>query len=177
MALQVNLRRWRKADCERLAELANNRKIWLNLRDRFPFPYTQADAEGWITHCETEPGTQTQFAIEVDSKVVGGVGLESLGDVNRIGAEIGYWIGEPYWGRGIATAALVEASRRAFKEFPFERLQAMVYEWNPASMRVLEKAGYQFEGRLRRSIVKDGQVIDSLIYARLRGSELRRRSG
>ena len=88
--------------------------------------------------------------------------------MNRIGAEIGYWIGEPYWGRGIATAALDEASRRAFAGFAFEQLQAMVFEWNGTSMRVLEKAGYHREGRLRRSVVKDGRVIDSVIYARLR---------
>jgi [ribosomal protein S5]-alanine N-acetyltransferase len=164
----VTLRRWRVEDCGRLAELADNRKIWRNLRDRFPHPYKIEDAKAWIEHCDSEQEPISQFAIETDGLLVGGVGFEALSDVNRIGAEIGYWIGEPYWGKGIATAALEGASRRAFAEFPFERLQAMVFDWNGASMRVLEKAGYQREGRLRRSVVKDGQVIDSVIYARLR---------
>lgn len=165
---RVTLRRWRMEDCERLAELANNRKIWLNVRDRFPYPYGVEEAEAWIKHCDGEQEPVSQFAIEAEGILVGGVGFEALSDVNRIGAEIGYWIGEAYWGRGIATSALHEASRRAFAGFPFERLQAMVFAWNGASMRVLEKAGYHREGRLRRSVVKDGQVIDSLIYARLR---------
>lgn len=168
VALEVTLRRWRKEDCERLAELANNRKIWLNLRDRLPFPYTTFDAEAWIAHCEAARGPLTQYAIEANGELVGGIGFEALNDVNRLGAEIGYWIGEGYWGPGIATVALIEASRRAFEEFPLERLQATVFAWNPASMRVLEKSGYQLEGRLRQPVVKDGQIIDSLIYALLR---------
>jgi [ribosomal protein S5]-alanine N-acetyltransferase len=169
MAQKVTLRRWRTGDRERLAELANNRKIWVNLRDRFPFPYTEADAEAWIAHCAAEQGSLTQFAIEGEGELVGAIGFEALRDERRQGADIGYWIGEPYWGRGIATTALIDASRRAFAEFPFERLQASVYDWNPASMRVAEKAGYQLEGRMRRSVIKDGRVGDCLIYALLRG--------
>ena len=164
----VTLRRWRQDDCVRLAELANNRKIWRNLREPFPYPYTLADAEGWVAHCEMMEGPPAQFAIEFGGELAGGAGFNALTDVYRIGAEIGYWIGEPYWGKGIATAALIEASQRAFEDFPFQRLQAMVFAWNPASMRVLEKAGYQLEGRLRRSVIKDGQVIDSVMYARVR---------
>ena|ERR1700677_749783 len=122
----VALRRWRLEDCGRLAELANNRKIWLNVRDRFPYPYGVEEAKAWIEHCdEKEP--LSQFAIEAEGCLVGGAGFEALRDVNRIGAEVGYWLGEPYWGRGIATAALEEASRRAFAEFAFERLQAVVF--------------------------------------------------
>jgi ribosomal-protein-alanine N-acetyltransferase len=166
--LVVTLRRWRRDDCARLAELADNRKIWRNLREPFPYPYTLADAEGWIAHCEEMEGAPTQFAVEFAGELAGGAGFNALTNVHRIGAEIGFWIGEPYWGRGIATAALIEASRRAFGDFPLERLQAMVFGWNPASMRVLEKAGYQLEGRLRRSVIKDEQVIDSVIYALLR---------
>ena len=156
-AQDVALRRWRIVDCAPLAALANNRKIWLHLRDRFPYPYGVEEAEAWIEHCDREQEPVSQFAIEAEGVLVGGIGFEALSDVNRIGAEIGYWIGEQYWGRGIATAALREASRRAFAEFQFERLQAMVFGSNGASMRVLEKAGYQVEGRLRRSVLKDGQ--------------------
>lgn len=164
----VTLRQWRQEDCARLAELANNRKIWRNLREPFPFPYTLPDAEGWVAHCEAREGAPAQFAIEASGELAGGIGFNALANVHRIGAEIGYWIGEPYWGRGIATSALIEASRLAFAEFPFQRLQAMVFGWNGVSMRVLEKAGYQLEGRLRRSVLKDGEVTDSVIYALLR---------
>jgi RimJ/RimL family protein N-acetyltransferase len=101
MSLGVMLRRWRKEDSERLAELANNRKIWINLRDRFPFPYTKADAEAWIAHCEAEKDPATQFAIEVEGELVGGIGFEALSDERRLGAEIGYWIGEPSWEPGV----------------------------------------------------------------------------
>jgi ribosomal-protein-alanine N-acetyltransferase len=166
---EVTLRPWRKDDCERLAELANNRNVSINLRDVFPYPYTLADAEEWNAYCEARPGASTQFAIALDGELVGGIGFEPLPGVYRICADIGYWIAEPYWGRGIATAALIDASRRAFAEFPLERLEARVFAWNPASMRVLEKAGYRMEGRMRRSVIKEGQIIDSVIYALLRG--------
>jgi [ribosomal protein S5]-alanine N-acetyltransferase len=168
IATEVSLRRWRKEDCKRLAELANNRNVSINLRDVFPYPYTLSDAEEWIALCQSRPGAPTQFAIALDKELVGGIGFEPQPGVYRICADIGYWIAQPYWGRGIATAALLEASRRAFAEFPLERLEARVFAWNPASMRVLEKAGYQMEGRMRRSVIKNGQIIDSVIYALLR---------
>lgn len=168
IAMEATLRSWRKDDCESLADLANNRNVSINLRDVFPYPYTLADAEAWIAHCEARRGAPTQFAITIESQLVGGIGFEVQPGVYRICADIGYWVAESYWGRGIATAALLVASRRAFAEFPLERLEARVFAWNPASMRVLEKAGYQMEGRMRRSVIKEGQVIDSVIYALLR---------
>jgi RimJ/RimL family protein N-acetyltransferase len=164
----IKLRRWAAADAEVLARLANNRNIWINLRDRFPHPYTRADADGWIAHCQAETGQPTQFAIDLDGVAIGGIGVEMKNDVNRLTAEIGYWIGEPYWGNGIASAAVVEMTRYAFAEFPLERLEAMVFEWNPASRRVLEKAGYTLEARVARSIVKDGRIGDGFLYALLR---------
>jgi [ribosomal protein S5]-alanine N-acetyltransferase len=164
----MSLRAWRMTDIETLVRYANNRKIWLNLRDRFPHPYTHADALEWITHCESEAEPKTQFAIDIAGNAIGGIGLERLGDVHRMSAEIGYWLGEPFWGKGIATAALLSATDYAFRELGLERLQAMVFEWNGASARVLQKAGYAIEGRLRRSVIKDGRLIDSLMYARLR---------
>lgn len=168
VAEQIRLRRWVQADAEALARLADNREIWLNLRDRFPHPYTRADADGWIAHCEAETGKPTQFAIDLDGVAIGGIGVEIKSDVHRLTAEIGYWIGEPYWGQGIASAAVVEMTRYAFAEFPLERLEALVFEWNPASRRVLEKAGFVLEGRLAWCIVKDGRIGDEFLYARLR---------
>jgi ribosomal-protein-alanine N-acetyltransferase len=168
LADRIVLRRFAPADADSLVRFADNLKIWINLRDRFPHPYTRADAEGWIAHCAAEAGTPTHFAIDLDGLAIGGVGLERFNDVHRLTAEIGYWIGEPYWGNGIATAALTEMTRYAFAHFPFERIQAMVFEWNPASRRVLEKAGYALEARLARAIMKDGRLGDGFLYARLR---------
>jgi len=162
------LRPWRVSDAASLVRHANSRKIWINLKDRFPHPYTASDADAWITMTMAEPGEPTQFAIEVAGEAVGGIGFERLGDVYRRGAEIGYWLGESYWGRGLTTAAVRALSEHAFAHFDFERLQASVFAWNAASMRVLEKAGYGLEGRLARSVVKDGRIVDSLLYARLR---------
>jgi len=146
---EFSLRTWRRGDIDALAHFANNRSIWINLRDRVPHPYTRADAEGWIASCETHVGKPMQFAIDLNTHAIGGVGIELLGDVHRTTAEIGYWLAEPYWGRGFATAAVIETTLYAFAEFPIERIQALVFEWNPASVRVLEKAGYLFEARQR----------------------------
>jgi RimJ/RimL family protein N-acetyltransferase len=162
-----SLRPWRRGDVDALTRFANNRNIWINLRDRFPHPYTRADAEAWIVSCESHAGNSMHFAIDVGNQAIGGVGIELLDDVHRRTAEIGYWLAEPYWGRGFATAAVIETTRYAFAELPIDRMQALVFEWNPASARVLEKAGYLFEARLRRFIFKDGRVGDGILYARL----------
>jgi RimJ/RimL family protein N-acetyltransferase len=164
----IILRAWRRSDISSLVRYANNRKIWINLRDIFPHPYTDAEAEQWIGICESNRGPTTNFAIELQGEAIGGIGCRLLDDVNCKTAEIGYWLGEPFWGRGIATAALKRTTEYAFQTFSLERLQASVFEWNPASARVLEKAGYVLEGRLRRSIFKDGRLTDSLLYARIR---------
>jgi ribosomal-protein-alanine N-acetyltransferase len=162
------LRPWRESDLDGLARYANNHAVWINLRDRFPHPYTRDDAELWIARCQSQHEPILQFAIDLDGEAIGGIGLETFPDVHRMTAEIGYWVAEPFWGRGIATAALIEATDYAFATFPFARLQAMVFGWNLRSARVLEKAGYLLEGTLRQSIFKDGWLTDSLMYARLR---------
>jgi [ribosomal protein S5]-alanine N-acetyltransferase len=164
----IILRAWRRSDISSLVRYANNRKIWINLRDIFPHPYTRLEAERWIAICESNPGITTSFAIELQSEAIGGISYRLLDDVNRKTAVIGYWLGEPFWGRGIATEALKQTTNHAFQSFALERIEATVFEWNPASARVLEKAGYLLEGRLRRSIFKDGRLADSLLYARIR---------
>lgn len=163
------LRPWTREDIDSLVRYANNRNVWINLRNVFPNPYTHADAEKWIEHCESEAIKPANFAIELSGEAIGGVGVRLLDDVHRLTAEIGYWIAEPFWGKGIATEALKRTTRYAFAEFGLERLQATVFEWNPASARVLEKAGYVVEGRMRRFIIKDGRIGDALLYAMLRG--------
>ena len=164
----IRLRPWSASDKASLIRYGSNPRRWVNMTDRFPNPYTQADADTWIEKCAVQPGPPTNFAIELGVEAIGGVGFEILGDVNRKTAEIGYWLGEPFWGRGIATRALRETTIYAFANFDLERLQAHVYEWNPASARVLEKNGYTLEARLRRHVIKDGRIGDALLYARLR---------
>lgn len=162
------LRPWRRGDEPALVRHADNRNIWINLRDRFPHPFTADAARAWIDQNEAHQGPPLNLAIEVDGEAAGGVGLEPLGDVFRHTAEIGYWLAEAHWGRGIVTEALRLTTAYAFDAFAYERLEAGVFEWNPASARVLEKAGYVLEGRHRRAVVKDGRMGDILIYARLR---------
>lgn len=162
------LRPWDDNDLEALVRYADNRNIWINLRDRFPHPYTRTDGQAWIAHCQALQPPVANFAIDLNGRAIGGIGLETFGDVHRITAEVGYWVGEPFWGRGIATAALKQLSDYAFATFPLQRLQATVFGWNPASTRVLEKAGYVLEGRMRQSIIKDGRLGDLMLYARLR---------
>ena len=153
-----------ESDAESLPGHANNRKVWLNLRDAFPHPYTRADADAFVrATLEQEP--ETRFAIAVDGVAVGGIGFGLHIDVERVSAEIGYWLGEAYWGRGITTEALKAVTRYAVETHGLTRVYAVPYEWNAPSFRVLEKAGYVLEGRMRRSAVKDGQVIDQLLYA------------
>jgi [ribosomal protein S5]-alanine N-acetyltransferase len=165
---EINLRAWRRADIRSLIRYANNRKIWLNLRDIFPHPYGQAEAERWISICESHQGPTMSFAIELQGEAIGGISYRLLDDVNCKTGVIGYWLGEPFWGRGIATNALKQTTDYAFRTSSLERVEATVFEWNPASARVLEKAGYLFEGRLRHSIFKDGRLGDCLLYARIR---------
>jgi [ribosomal protein S5]-alanine N-acetyltransferase len=165
---KIKLRAWRRSDIPSLVRYANNRKIWLNLRNVFPHPYTQAHGESWLAICESNRGPTTSFAIEFENEAVGGISLRLLDDVNCKTGVIGYWLGEPFWGRGIATSALKQITEYAFRNFPLERIEATVFEWNPASARVLEKAGYVLEGRLKRNIFKDGRVADALLYAQIR---------
>lgn len=165
---RCTLRPYRPADAASLARHADNRKVWLNLRDQFPHPYTVADAEAYIGLVAGEAPV-TRFAIDVGGEAVGGVGLLLGRDIERRSAEIGYWLGEAHWGRGVATAAVRAATAYAFGELDLLRVFAVPFAHNAASARVLERAGYQREGTMRRSAVKDGRVLDQHLYAALRG--------
>jgi RimJ/RimL family protein N-acetyltransferase len=160
------LRPFRLGDEPSLARHANNRKLWLNLRDVFPHPYTERHAAAWVKFNLQSP-RWLNAAIVVDGEVAGGIGLIPQQDVMRHSAEIGYWLGEGYWNRGIATEALLAFTAHGFDTLHFERLFANVFSPNAASIRVLEKAGYLPEGRLRRAVLKDGERHDLLVYARL----------
>lgn len=160
------IRAWRAVDAKPLILLADNRKVWINLTDRFPHPYTLGDARRWLKDASMEAPPRNH-ALECDGALCGGISIQ-MGDDLRVGtAEIGYWLGEPFWGRGLATAAVAAFTAHAFATLGLRRVFARVLDWNPASARVLEKCGYVLEGRLRQSAVKDGQVVDELLYARL----------
>src|SRR5712691_11684876 len=158
------VRSWAADDLGSLVKYADNRKIWLNLRDRFPHPYTRRDGRDFIQLARSQR-PETMFAIDVDGEAAGGIGFVPHSDVERVSAGIGYWVGEPFWGRGIATEALVAMTKYAIVTHGLTRVYAVPFASNTASCRVLEKAGYVLEGRLRRSAVKDGRVTDQLQYA------------
>ena len=171
---KLTLRPFVAGDVESLARHANNRHIWLNLRDGFPHPYTVKDAERWVAHAASLPAPQHVFAIVIDEHAVGGIGVHRLDKdpVYRDTAEIGYWLAEPYWGRGVMTEAVNAVTRYAFDELSLFRVEAGVFAWNVSSARVLEKCGYSFEGRLRKQAFKDGQHLDVMLYSRLRTDEV-----
>lgn len=166
------LRDWLESDAAELTAQANDRRIWLGLRDVFPHPYGIDDARAFIGRA-MEMSPRTLLAVEVDGRVAGGIGYALHGDVERVSAEVGYWLGHEFWGRGIATTAVRLLTRHAFGAQPeLRRLYAMPYARNLASARVLEKAGYTREAVLRQAVIKDGQVLDQFVYAILR-DELR----
>jgi [ribosomal protein S5]-alanine N-acetyltransferase len=158
------LRQWTNGDKSDLIANGDNANIWRNLTDMFPHPYTQSDAESWIAFANQEGGDK-HLAIDVAGKAVGGIGVIGGQGISRRTAQFGYWIGEAYWGKGIATASASAALSHFCENADFVRFEACVFEWNPASMNVLEKVGFQREGILRKSISKDGQVIDGVMYS------------
>ena len=146
-----------------LVKHANDRDVWLQLRDRFPYPYTETDARVFLEHLR-HADPLTHFAIEVDGEAAGGIGLDPQVDIHAISAELGYWLGRAVWGRGIATAAVRALTGFVFEHDRWRRLFAGVFSTNPASMRVLEKVGYRREGVFRQAVIKDGRVLDQIIY-------------
>ena len=163
----LQVRSWRKSDLEALVRHANNSKIASNLRDQFPHPYTRRDGIEYLEFVRDQR-PERNFALQFGGEAIGGLGFQIGVDISRIAAEMGYWIGEPYWGRGFATRAAQAASEWAFQEYKLTRVFAMVFSHNRASARVLEKAGFQFEGLLQRSAIKNGVVLDQLMYAKVR---------
>jgi RimJ/RimL family protein N-acetyltransferase len=158
------VRSWRTADVDSIARYANNRKIWLNLRDAFPHPYTPRHARDFI-RAVRQRSPETSFAVAVGDEAVGSVGFVLHPDVERVSAEIGYWLAEPFWGRGIMTDALRAVTEHAIAAHGLTRIYAVPFAWNDASCRVLEKAGYVLEARLRNSAIKDGKLTDQFQYA------------
>lgn len=161
------LRPFRPEDAAPMAAIAGDPEIWLQVTDRFPHPYTLAHAEAFIAR-QLGRDPQRNLAICVDDTVAGGVIIRPGEGIGRISAELGYWIGKSYWGRGIATAAARAASDYAFQAFGLERVFAIAFTRNVGSVRVLEKAGFEREGLMKRASIKEGEVLDEFLYARYR---------
>lgn len=157
------VRHWSADDLTALVRHANNRNVSRQLRDRFPFPYSHEHGRAFLANVATR-SPATSWAIAVGGEAVGGIGLMLQTDVERVSAEIGYWLGEPFWGRGIVTEALREVTAWSFAPFDLLRIFALPFADNAGSIRALEKAGYVHEGTMPRSTIKDGIVRDQLMY-------------
>jgi RimJ/RimL family protein N-acetyltransferase len=165
--MDVAIRKWQKGDEQELANQANNKKIFNNLRDLFPHPYTITEAKKWIRfNLNIDP--PENMAIIVDGKVAGGIGIKRMEDIYHLNMEIGYFLGEEYWGKGITTEAVRQFVEFVFKTFDIRRIFAPVFEFNIASQKVLEKIGFRKEAILHQSLYKNGKFHNEIIYALLR---------
>ena len=165
--MKIIVRKWVKEDIALLALLANNKRIADNLKDRFPSPYTLKDAEEWVAMNEQKSPT-LDFAIEANDELAGGCGILLKNDVYRCSAEIGYWLGESFWGKGIATEAVRQLVEQIRLNYPgITRIYGNVFEQNKWSMRVLEKNGFHLESIRKRAIIKNGIVSDDYVWVKL----------
>lgn len=165
--VQYVIRDWKMDDAGSLTTYADNPKIAANLRDGFPSPYTLSDAESFLSSV-TSQKPLTVFAVANGDEAVGSIGLMIGQDVHRFTAELGYWLAEPFWGKGIMTSAVIAVTNYGFQEFQLNRIYAEPFTTNPASARILEKAGYTLEGTLRASAVKYGIVLDQFMYSKIK---------
>ncbi|NDC78325.1 MAG: N-acetyltransferase [Chitinophagia bacterium] len=166
-ASDIRIRPWRPDDLDPLVQQANDIRVWNNLRDYFPHPYTENDGQAWI---DTVTASQlpVNFAIEADGAFAGGIGLILNGDVYAKSAELGYWVGAAHWGRGVASEAVRQMVEHCFRTFDIVRIYSEVFEGNKASMRVLEKNGFYLEGVRRKAVFKNGVLMDDYIWVLLR---------
>ena len=160
------LREWQISDAASLAENANNINIWNNVRDALPHPYSEKDGREYIEMAMSQPKPATLFAIVVEEKAVGSIGIFLRTDVERISAELGYFIGEKYWNRGIMTDAVKEMVSYAFTAFPhLRKIYATPFDFNIASQKVLQKAGFEREAVLKQAAIKNGEIVDLHYYS------------
>lgn len=162
--IEVKLRSWHISDLEDLVKYANNWKIARNLTDQFPFPYTEKKGREFIAYASGE-GPNHIFAIEVEGRAVGGIGIHPQEDIFRKNAELGYWLAEEFWGKGIITQAIGQVVEFTFKNLDIDRIFARPFGSNIPSQRVLEKNGFVLEARFEGTILKGDEQQDELVYA------------
>lgn len=165
MNKHFELREWRISDALSLAENANNIKVWNNLRDALPHPYTEEDGKQFISMAMSKPKPATFLTIAVDEKAVGSIGITLHTDVEKITAELGYFIGETYWNKGIMTEAVKQMTDYAFNNFPLRKIYATPFDFNVASHKVLQKSGFELEAILKQGAIKNGKVVDLHYYS------------
>ncbi|MGN0639215.1 MAG: GNAT family N-acetyltransferase [Huintestinicola sp.] len=169
--MKVSIREWQQSDAAALAAALSNKNILNNLRDGLPYPYTEADAEEYISFILTsDPNDTFAFAIDVDGRAVGSIGAFRQGNIHCRTAELGYYLAEEYWGRGIMTIAVRQLCEKLFAETDIIRIFAEPFDYNVGSRRVLEKAGFQLEGILKNNAFKNGKVLDMALYAYTKNS-------
>ncbi|MCM1179636.1 MAG: GNAT family N-acetyltransferase [Clostridium sp.] len=170
--MECEIRKWKLADAANLAKLLNNKNILDNLRDGLPYPYTVKDAEEFITAMLSADDTKTfPFAITAGGQVIGSIGVFRCENIHFRTAEMGYYIGEPYWGKGFGTSAVEQVCSYIFRHTDIIRIFAEPFAENAASCRVLEKAGFQLEGILQSNAVKNGRILDMKMYSRIKTAE------
>ena len=161
------LRLWKAKDADALVKYYNNRNIAMIMRDGFAYPYTAKNARKFLEEA-TQKTPPTFYAIATPEEAIGGIGATINSDVHRLSAELGYWLAEPWWGKGIMTEAVVKFTDYIFERFGLVRIYAEPYATNTASCRVLKKAGFELEGRMKKNVIKDGQILDQFLYAKIR---------
>lgn len=167
---KVEIRPWKPEDAGQLAQVCNNKKIWLNVRDRFPHPYTVGNAVEWIAYTMVQNPVQN-FGIIYNGDIAGSVGVTPKEDVYRKSIEIGYFIAEQFWGKGIATSAVALAIDYIKSHFDVVRIYAEVFSHNEASMKVLEKNGFHLEGIRKKAVIKDNVLMDDYVWVRFIGGD------
>ncbi len=167
--MKCKIRKWNLSDASDLANALSNKKIQDNLRDGLPYPYTEKDGSDFISAMLSADDNETfAFAITVDDKVIGSIGVFRQSNIHRQTAELGYYIAEDYWGKGIMTEIVKQTCKCVFEKSDIIRIYAEPFAHNIASCRVLEKAGFKYEGTLRSNAVKNGKVIDMKLYSLLK---------
>ena len=167
--MKCRIRKWELSDAKDLAAALSNRKVQDNLRDGLPYPYTEQDGKEFISAMLSADENETfAFAITVNNMVIGSIGIFRQGNIHRQTAELGYYIAEEYWGKGIMTEAVKQICEYVFANSDIIRIYAEPFAYNIASCRVLEKVGFQYEGTLRSNAVKNSKVIDMKMYSLLK---------
>ena len=167
--MNCKIRKWKLTDAKDIAVALSNKKIQDNLRDGLPYPYSEQDGIDFISSMLSANEDETfAFAITLDDKVIGSIGVFRQQNIHRQTAEMGYYIAEEHWGKGIMTDAVKQICEYVFKNSDILRIYAEPFAYNTGSCRVLEKAGFQYEGTLRNNAVKNGKVIDMKMYSLLR---------
>lgn len=167
--MSIKIRAWKMEDAEALSKALNNKKIQDNLRDGLPYPYTVADAKDFIAAMlAADSNNIFAWAITVNDVAIGSIGVFRKENVHRLTAEIGYYVSEEYWGKGVTTEAVQQVCNYIFEHTDIVRIFADPYAFNSGSCRVLEKVGFVYEGTLRKNAVKNGQIVDMKMYAKIK---------